>query len=37
LKERKNLDMREVLIDLETGQPLPVGLEVDVKVDVGAQ
>lgn len=26
LKERKNLNMSEVLIDLETGQPLPVGL-----------
>ncbi|HBJ85928.1 MAG TPA: hypothetical protein DDZ88_19080 [Verrucomicrobiales bacterium] len=35
-KERKDLDIREVLIDLDSSQPLPVGLEVDVKVGAGA-
>lgn len=35
-KERKDLDVREVLIDLDSSQPLPVGLEVDVKVNAGA-
>ena len=35
--ERKDLDVRQVLIQLPAGKELPVGLQVDVKIETGTQ